>query len=164
MRQSDPTIFIAENVEQMRALGGALAAALNGVSESAVVVAIRGDLGAGKTTFVGGLLNALGHRGPARSPTYTLIEPYELSARPIYHLDLYRLVDPSEVEGLGVRDLLAGNSVLLIEWPEKGGDFVPATDLGLLLEYRGAGRQLQVSTHSPVGQSLMARFAVATKP
>jgi len=160
----------------MRAIGAALAAALtNGlaiepsihqssVSHSAAVIALRGELGAGKTTLVGGLLSALGHRGPVRSPTYTLIEPYEFSGRPVYHLDLYRLIDPAEVEGLGVRDLLAGNALLLIEWPEKGGDFVPAADLELSIDYAGAGRQLRVSAHSAVGRVLKRTFVAAAKP
>jgi len=168
MRESDSAILIAQDADQMRAIGAALASALatdlGGASHSAAVIALRGELGAGKTTLVGGLLNALGHRGPVRSPTYTLIEPYELSGRPVYHLDLYRLVDPAEVEGLGVRDLLAGNSLLLIEWPEKGGDFVPAADLELSIDYAGAGRQLRVSAHSPVGRALKCVFAAAAKP
>jgi tRNA threonylcarbamoyladenosine biosynthesis protein TsaE len=79
-------------------------------------------------------------------------------------LDLYRLVDPAEVEGLGVRDLLAGNSLLLIEWPEKGGDFVPAADLELSIDYAEAGRQLRVSAHSPVGRALKRAFVAAAKP
>src|SRR4051812_23831678 len=99
MRESDSTILIAKDVEQMRAIGAALEAALSRVVDSAVVIALRGELGAGKTTLVSGLLASAGHRGPVRSPTYTLIEPYELAQRPIYHLDLYRLVDPAEVEG-----------------------------------------------------------------
>ena len=138
----------------MRAIGAALGGALSGVTGSAVVVAIRGELGAGKTTLVGGLLNSLGLSGPARSPTYTLIEPYVLGARAIYHLDLYRLVDPAEVEALGVRDLLAEDAVLLIEWPEKGGDFVPAADVELSITYSNApalGRDLVFSSHSQAG-------------
>jgi len=164
MREPDSTILIAGNVEQMRAIGAAFAAALSSVADAAVVFAIRGELGAGKTTLVGGLLNALGLRGPARSPTYTLIEPYELAERSVYHLDLYRLVDPSEVEGLGVRDLLAANAVLLIEWPEKGGAFMPAADIALAIDYAGTGRQLRVSPHSQVGRRLMGALAVVIKP
>jgi len=163
MRESDSTILIARDVEQMRAIGAALAAALNSVGDSCVVIALRGDLGAGKTTLVGGLLNAAGHRGPVRSPTYTLIEPYELAQRSICHLDLYRLVDPAEVEGLGVRDLLTANSVLLIEWPEKGGDFIPSPDLELDIDYRDSGRQLRVSPRSDVGRTLKDAF-VALAP
>jgi tRNA threonylcarbamoyladenosine biosynthesis protein TsaE len=176
MRESDSAVLIANDADQMRAIGASLAAALannlaidpatgrGSISDSAAVISLRGELGAGKTTLVGGVLNALGHRGPVRSPTYTLIEPYDLSGRPVYHLDLYRLIDPAEVEGLGVRDLLAGNSLLLIEWPEKGGDFVPAADLEVSIDYAGVGRQLRVSAHSPVGRALKRAFAAVAKP
>jgi tRNA threonylcarbamoyladenosine biosynthesis protein TsaE len=162
MRESDSTLLIAKDVERMRAIGAALATALSRiVVDSAVVIALRGDLGAGKTTLVGGLLNAAGHRGPVRSPTYTLIEPYELAGRMLYHLDLYRLVDPSEVEGLGVRDLLTSNSVLLIEWPEKGGEFTPDADLDIDIAYRDAGRELRVSPLTGIGRTLIATFTGA---
>jgi tRNA threonylcarbamoyladenosine biosynthesis protein TsaE len=161
MRESDATILVAgasqvraEDVSQMRAIGAQLALALESVRDASVVISLRGDLGAGKTTLVGGFMSALGHRGPVRSPTYTLVEPYELAQRALYHLDLYRLVDPAEVEGLGVRDLLIGNSVLLIEWPEKGGAFTPPADLDIAIEYAGAGRELKVSPHTPIGRTL----------
>ena len=154
MRESDATLLVAGDVDRMRAIGAQLANALDSVRDAPVVIALRGDLGAGKTTLVGGFLNALGHRGPVRSPTYTLIEPYDLAHRALYHLDLYRLVDPAEVDGLGVRDLLAGNSVLLIEWPEKGGDYTPPADLDVAIGYAEAGRQLTVSPHTAVGRTL----------
>ena len=165
MRESHSTTLTAATVEQMRAVGAALGIALQSVS-GPIVVAIRGELGAGKTTLVGGLLNSLGLVGPARSPTYTLIEPYELGRRAIHHLDLYRLVDPSEVEALGVRDLLVDRAVLLIEWPEQGGDFVPPADIGIAILYSNApasGREVTISTHSPAGEQLLAAFGGATK-
>jgi tRNA threonylcarbamoyladenosine biosynthesis protein TsaE len=164
MREPDSTLFIVATVEEMRAVGASLAHALSAVTDVPVVIAFHGDLGAGKTTLVGGLLNALGHRGPVRSPTYTLIEPYEFAERAFYHLDLYRLVDPSEVEALGVRDLLADRAGLLIEWPEKGGDFVPRADLSVWIDYAGAGRQLRVSPDTSVGERLMSALAVAIMP
>ena len=165
MREPHSTTLTAATVEQMRALGAALGSALGSVS-SPVVVAIRGELGAGKTTLVGGLLNSLGLAGPARSPTYTLIEPYELGGRTIHHLDLYRLVDPSEVEALGVRDLLVDNAVLLIEWPEQGGDFVPPADIGIAIVYSSApatGREVTVASHTPAGGQVLAAFEGAIK-
>ena len=169
MREPESTTLIAADVERMRAIGAALGAALARVNGCAVVIAIRGELGAGKTTLVGGLLNSLGLAGPARSPTYTLIEPYELGNRHIYHLDLYRLVDPAEVEALGVRDLLADDAVLLIEWPEKGGDFVPPADIALSLVYASAnalpaGREVTVSPLSAAGAALAKAFTSAIKP
>jgi len=165
MREPNSTTLTAATVEQMRAIGAALGSALQSVS-CAVVVAIRGELGAGKTTLVGGLLNSLGLKGPARSPTYTLIEPYELGNRGIHHLDLYRLVDPSEVEALGIRDLLVDNAVLLIEWPEQGGDFVPPADIRIGITYSNApahGREVTVSSHTPAGAQLLAAFTGAIK-
>lgn len=126
----------------MRSLGAALAGALLQVSGkgpgAAIVVAIQGELGAGKTTLVGGLINALGITGAVRSPTYTLIEPYEAHGRHLYHLDLYRLADPQEVAALGIRDLLLSDAVLLIEWPERGVGALPDADLAIAITYPAA--------------------------
>lgn len=118
----------------MTELGRRLAVALSGV-RGPVVVTLGGELGAGKTTLARGLLQSLGIQGAIRSPTYTLIEPYEAEGRAIYHLDLYRVADPSEVEDLGVRDLLQGDALLFIEWAEKGGAAVPRPDLHVQIGY-----------------------------
>lgn len=147
----------------MRSCGAALADALLEVSGAAIVVAIQGELGAGKTTLVGGVINALGIAGAARSPTYTLIEPYEAHGRHIYHLDLYRLADPQEVEALGVRDLLMPDAVLLIEWPERGAGALPDADLAIAIRYpvpamSGSGSELRdfmVSAGTAAGERLL---------
>lgn len=138
---------------QMREVGARLAGALQAAAlREPFVLGLSGDLGAGKTTLVGGLLAALGHAEPARSPTYALIEPYRLADRDIYHCDLYRLRDPSELDDLGLRDLLVGPSVLLVEWPERAGDRLREPDLSLRIEYADHGRHLSMRAASAAGQ------------
>jgi tRNA threonylcarbamoyladenosine biosynthesis protein TsaE len=147
----------AATADEMRALGARLAAALGAADvREPFVIGLSGELGAGKTTLVGGLLAALGHEGPARSPTYTLIEPYRLAGRDLYHCDLYRLRDPSELDDLGLRDLLVGPAVLLVEWPERAAERLPEPDLALLLEYENQGRALTVVPGSDAGRTVVA--------
>jgi tRNA threonylcarbamoyladenosine biosynthesis protein TsaE len=134
-------------------LGEALARSLPQAHAAGTVLYLRGDLGAGKTTCVRSLLRALGATGSVRSPTYTLLETYPLSIRTCVHVDLYRVQRPSEVDELGLRDLLDPDHLLLIEWPEKGGAAVPAADLVLLLEYADEGRLATVSGAGEAGLS-----------
>ena len=156
--------MFAPDAAATRAIGEALAAALSSVKEP-FVIALEGDLGAGKTTLVRGVLNALGFAGHARSPTYTLIEPYEEGERFVYHLDLYRLTDPREVEALAIRDLLHAGSVFLIEWPEKGAGALPPIDLTIRLDYDGElGRQIAFISHSLLGKSVLAAASLPAKP
>ena len=117
-------------------LGAELARTLT----SGQVIFLRGELGAGKTTLVRGLLRALGHTGKVKSPTYTLIEPYDVPIGKIYHLDLYRLSYPEELEYIGLRDLLETSSILLVEWPERGRDYLPAPSVEIQLEHQMPGR------------------------
>lgn len=104
---------------------------------------LRGPLGAGKTTFVRGLLRGLGHAGTVRSPTYTLVEPYALSGMTLLHLDLYRLSDPDELNYLGLHDYGDDTVLWLVEWPERGTGWLPDPDLSLRLELAGNGRCLE---------------------
>jgi len=147
----------------MRSLGNALGKAILAADGEALVLAIDGELGAGKTTLVGGILNAMSIAGPARSPTYTLIEPYECGPRQIYHLDLYRLSDPREVEALGVRDMLTQHAVLLIEWPERGAGMLPVPDLGISIRYADARgvdeRAVTLAASSVRGEQLLKGVA-----
>ncbi|EHQ51111.1 MULTISPECIES: tRNA (adenosine(37)-N6)-threonylcarbamoyltransferase complex ATPase subunit type 1 TsaE [Ectothiorhodospira] len=115
------------------------------------VVFLEGDLGAGKTTLVRGFLRGLGHGGAVKSPTYTLVEPYDIAGRRILHFDLYRLEDPEELEYLGVREELGGQALNLVEWPRQGRGWLPAPDLCLSLTASGAGRRVVVSAQSPAG-------------
>lgn len=120
---------------------------------------LRGDLGAGKTTFARALLLALGVTGRIKSPTYSLIESYQAGALAIHHLDLYRIADPGELEWLGLDDLPGGYGLFLIEWPERGGESLPAPDLVLELAHAASGRDL----HARAGSDRGAAWLAATR-
>ena len=107
------------------------------------VVYLHGDLGAGKTTLVRGALRALGYEGAVRSPTYTLLERYELDGLVIVHFDLYRLADPEELHALGLRELLEEAAMLFFEWPERGEGLLPPATLTLRFDLEGEGRRVQ---------------------
>lgn len=120
------------------------------------VIYLQGDLGAGKTTFSRGLIQALGHKGAVKSPTFTLVEPYENLTLPVYHFDLYRLGDPEELEYMGMRDYAQGNALLLIEWPSCGEGCIPEADLTLTLTRPGPdARDIELVGHSKKGQALV---------
>jgi tRNA threonylcarbamoyl adenosine modification protein YjeE len=125
-------------------------------SESPLVIYLQGDLGTGKTSFARGMLQALGETGPVRSPTYGLVSEYPLRTGHVVHIDLYRLVDPSELENLGLRDLLAGSSLWLIEWPEKGEGRLPKPDATLHWLVQGGGRLVRLKAFTETGQQWLA--------
>jgi len=138
------------------ALGAALARTLAGAAPApgvpgGGVLYLQGDLGAGKTTCARSLLRALGVVGLVRSPTYTLVETYEPAGLTCIHVDLYRLQSLTEVDELGLRDLVGPGCLLLVEWPDRGGGALPAADLTVALNYAGEGRQARVTAHSPWG-------------
>lgn len=124
----------------MMELGGQVA----GLLPVGGVVLLHGNLGAGKTTLVRGLLRSLGFEGTVKSPTYTLVEPYHVAKRDIYHFDLYRLADPEELEYLGVRDYFRHDALCLIEWPEKAAGFLPKPDLEVTIDYDGSARKAHI--------------------
>jgi tRNA threonylcarbamoyladenosine biosynthesis protein TsaE len=107
-----------------------------------LVIWLEGDLGAGKTSFTRGLIHALGYQGRVKSPTYGLLEHYQLESLQVLHMDLYRISDPGEMEFLGIEDLLDEQTILLIEWPDKGGSWLPAPDFIFKFSYADQGRDL----------------------
>lgn len=109
------------------------------------MVYFQGELGAGKTTLVRGVLAGMGHNGSVTSPTYTLIEPYECDDLTIYHLDLYRLEDAEELETIGLRDLVNKKSILLVEWPDRGEGILPLPTINISIEYSHPGRNLEIN-------------------
>ncbi len=144
--------LILPDAEATEALGSVLAAR----APAHCVIYLHGDLGAGKTTLVRGLLRRLGHQGPVPSPTYTLLEPYELEGRTVLHLDLYRLSDPGELDYLGFRDYLARPLLMLVEWPGRGGDALPPADLEVTLDYSGDQRLASLVARTESGREMLS--------
>lgn len=141
----------------MVALGAQLASAFI----PGMVVYLDGELGMGKTTLTRGFIQALGHSGAVKSPTYTLVEPYDLAATTVYHFDLYRLEDPEELEYIGVRDYFDNNSVCLIEWSQRGAGFLPPADLVINIEPEGRGRLIQFRARSARGEGIVKAMTAA---
>lgn len=138
------------------ALGGALATVIS----PGMLVFLHGQLGAGKTTLVRGMLRALGHRGPVRSPTYALVESYRVAGFELHHFDLYRLTDPDELEFMGLRDFLDGNAVCMIEWPERGRGMLPRADMEIELRVSDGGRRARLCAHGGGGVATLARLNI----
>lgn len=134
------------------------AGALISRAMSSGVLFLHGNLGMGKTTLARGVIQSLGHQGAVKSPTYTLVEPYEFDDRRVYHFDLYRLGDPEELEYMGIRDYFENSSLCLVEWSEKGEGFLPAADLDLFLEPEALGRKITIYARTELGQSIVQRL------
>ena len=137
--------------KDMEVLGGRLA--LNCAAGCRIFV--QGPLGAGKTTLVRGFIRALGFSGTVKSPTYTLVEPYFLDKKTIYHFDFYRITSPEELESIGLRDYFDRSAICLVEWPEKAGPLLGAGDLLIGITMREQGREVILQALNPVGMGLI---------
>ncbi|TVP48861.1 MAG: tRNA (adenosine(37)-N6)-threonylcarbamoyltransferase complex ATPase subunit type 1 TsaE [Halomonas sp.] len=133
--------------------------ALGHALEGRGLVYLEGELGAGKTTLSRGILRAYGYQGAVKSPTYTLVEPYDLGEHRVYHIDLYRLADPEELEFIGGRDVLADDALVLIEWPSRGEGWLPSPDLRLVLEVVAQGRLATLTACNGKGEQVLALLA-----
>jgi len=140
--------------QSMVAFGGSIA---NFIC-APLVMTLQGDLGAGKTTLSRGILQGLGHGGAVKSPTYTLVEPYQLALGAVYHFDLYRLADAEELEYMGFADYLADGKLCLIEWPEKGQGFLPIADIAIEISQPKHGRCVTLRANSAVGMQLISQL------
>jgi tRNA threonylcarbamoyladenosine biosynthesis protein TsaE len=150
-------VFLS-NEQATETLGGNLASLAFAAGEH-LVICLQGDLGMGKTTFSRGFIRALGHEGAVKSPTYTLVEPYEHLQPPVYHFDLYRLADPEELEYMGIRDYFRDRNLCLIEWAERGTGILPLPDIEISLSRNGEGRTASVRGLSSTGQQLVNELA-----
>ena len=145
------SIFLPDEAAQV-----SLAADVGKQLKSSFIMLLKGDLGAGKTTFARGFIHASGFDGVVKSPTYTLVEPYSFDTGLVcYHFDLYRLADPEELEFTGARDYFNDSSICLIEWPEKAAGHLADADIDCVLEHHPLGRKITLSACSAKGKQLM---------
>ena len=123
-----------------------------------MVIYLHGELGAGKTTLVRGVLNMLGYAGRVKSPTYTLVEPYHAAGLDLLHFDLYRLHDEEEWEAAGFRDKFDGRNIFFIEWPERARGLIPQADVEIDFEILASGRKMEIHAHTKTGKQCLEQL------
>ncbi|WP_085582900.1 MULTISPECIES: tRNA (adenosine(37)-N6)-threonylcarbamoyltransferase complex ATPase subunit type 1 TsaE [unclassified Pseudomonas] len=155
---SEVTLYLADE-QAMTDFGARIARITGGHG----LIFLVGDLGMGKTTLSRGLIRGLGHQGAVKSPTFTLVEPYEIGDIRAFHFDLYRLVDPEELEFLGIRDYFEDDALCLIEWPDKGAGFLPKPDLTITISPQDSGRSLTILSQGSRGEAWCAALALESK-
>jgi tRNA threonylcarbamoyladenosine biosynthesis protein TsaE len=146
--------FELKSEKEMLGLGATLARLLKGEG----VIHLSGGLGAGKTTLCRGILRAMGHSGAVKSPTFTLVEPYQISGSEVYHFDLYRLTDPSELDYIGIDEYFGKNKLCLIEWPEKAIGYLPQHDLDITIDVLVEKRIIDVRSNSRSGEKICTQL------
>ncbi|MGF6556079.1 tRNA threonylcarbamoyladenosine biosynthesis protein TsaE [Pseudomonas sp. S30_BP2TU TE3576] len=152
---SEVTLYLADE-QAMSDFGARIAR----ITQGHGLIFLEGNLGMGKTTLSRGIIRGLGHVGAVKSPTFTLVEPYEIGDIRAFHFDLYRLVDPEELEFLGIRDYFEDDALCLIEWPEKGAGFLPKPDLTITISPQDSGRSLKILSQGSRGESWCAALAL----
>lgn len=155
--------FLADETATI-AIGSGLATVVKSAAvQQALVVYLNGDLGAGKTTLSRGFVRGMGHAGNVKSPTYTLVEPYELGEWRVFHFDLYRLADAEELEYMGIRDYFNNDCCCFIEWPEKGTGLLAKADLIINMAYQDEQRVIKLQAETPHGEHVLTELAQIIK-
>lgn len=152
---SEVTLYLADE-QAMSDFGARIAR----ITQGHGLIFLEGNLGMGKTTLSRGIIRGLGHVGAVKSPTFTLVEPYEIGDVRVFHFDLYRLVDPEELEFLGIRDYFEDDALCLIEWPDKGAGFLPKPDLTITISPQDSGRSLKILSQGSRGEAWCAALAL----
>jgi len=152
---SEVTLYLADE-QAMSDFGARIAR----ITQGHGLIFLEGNLGMGKTTLSRGIIRGLGHVGAVKSPTFTLVEPYEIGDVRAFHFDLYRLVDPEELEFLGIRDYFEDDALCLIEWPDKGAGFLPKPDLTITISPQDSGRSLKILSQGSRGEAWCAALAL----
>lgn len=152
---SEVTLYLADE-QAMSDFGARIAR----VTQGHGLIFLEGNLGMGKTTLSRGIIRGLGHVGAVKSPTFTLVEPYDIGDIRAFHFDLYRLVDPEELEFLGIRDYFEDDALCLIEWPDKGAGFLPKPDLTITISPQDSGRSLKILSQGSRGEAWCAALAL----